>query len=280
MNRRGSAAAGPPTRERIQKVLAARGVGSRRQIEAWIKAGRISVNGKLAEPGQPVGARDDIRLDGRKLRQGREEDAVQLGLAYHRPALEGIRASADATTPSSLERLPKSAGRRWIPVSPLAANDAGLELFVTDGQLATALMRRGHEISCEYSVRVRGAFDETAIAVLLASAAGDRQFEGRLTGIESAGGEGTNRWAQVRCVGLRPRDLRQLFERCGLDANRILRTHFGPIAMDRVLARGRSRSLTEGELRALAETAGMQREQPRQPSVRARPATASRKPRR
>jgi len=149
-----------------------------------------------------------------------------------------------------------AAGRRWIPISPLAANDAGLELFVTDGQLAAALMRHGHEISVEYSVRIRGDFDESRIAGLMAAGALP-ETEGKLTGIEPAGGEGTNRWVRVTCVGLRPRDLKGIFERNGFEPNRVMRTRLGPIAMDRALARGRSRPMTEDELAALRELTGI-----------------------
>ncbi len=242
-------------RERIQKTLAARGVGSRRQIEAWIKTGRITVNGKLATPGQAVGERDDIRLDGRRLRLTRGGDRGHEGLAYHRPAQEDIRAGTTGTMPSSLERLPKSAGRRWIPVSPLAARDGGLELFITDGELAAALTRRGIGIPSEFSVRVRGAFDESQIGAMLADAGRATSIKGEITAVVPAGGEGTNRWLQVHVAGLRPRDLRELFDHCGLEANRILRTRFGPIAMERALARGRSRPLTEDELSALRDAA-------------------------
>jgi 23S rRNA pseudouridine2605 synthase len=242
-------------RERIQKTLAARGIGSRRQIEAWIKAGRINVNGKLATLGQAVGERDDIRLDGRRLRLAKALERGHEGLAYHRPAQEDIRAGATGTMPSSLERLPKSAGRRWIPVSPLAARDGGLEIFITDGELAAALTRRGIGIPSEFSVRVRGAFDELQIGVLLAAAAVTLSVKGEVTSVTPAGGEGTNRWLQLQVAGLRPRDLRELFERCSLEANRILRTSFGPIVMERALARGRSRPLTDDELIALREAA-------------------------
>ena len=234
-------------RERIQKILAARGVGSRRQVEAWIVAGRITVNGKPASPGQPVGARDDIRLDGRRLRLDRGADSSHQGIVYHRPAQEDIRAGSGGSAPSSLERLPKASGRRWIPISPLAARDGGLELFVTDGELAAALTRRGVAISSEYSVRVRGGFDEAGIEGLLQTQAGSVAAKGEITTVLPAGGEGSNRWLQVEVRGLRPRDLRQIFEGCGLEANRILRTRFGPIAMDRALARGRSRPLTDAE---------------------------------
>jgi 23S rRNA pseudouridine2605 synthase len=241
-------------RERIQKLLAARGVGSRRQVEAWIAEERLTVNGKPARPGQPIDERDDVRLDGRRLRLGRGADAPHRGIAYHRPAQEGVRSSSDAS-PSALEKLPKAGGHRWVPVSPLPPRDAGLELFVTDGALAAGLTKRGYAITIEYSVRVRGAFDEAAIKERLQAQSEFAGLKGRVDEVALTGGEATNRWVQVTVTGLRPRDLREIFAGCGLEANRILRTRFGPIAMDRVLARGRSRALTEGELRSLRELA-------------------------
>jgi 23S rRNA pseudouridine2605 synthase len=243
-------------RDRIQKVLAGRGVGSRRQVEAWILAGRITVNGKPARPGQPVGESDDVRLDGRRLRLRDAERAEHRGLVYHRPAREEIRGTTAGQGRSSLERLPKAAGRRWIPISPLAANDAGLEFFVTDGELAAALTRRGQAMPSEYSVRVRGEFDESRIAAVVAALAGT-EFEGKLTAIVPAGGEGTNRWVNVACIGLRPRDLKGIFERSGFEPNRVMRTRVGPIVMDRALARGRSRAMTDDEMNALRELAAI-----------------------
>jgi 23S rRNA pseudouridine2605 synthase len=140
-------------------------------------------------------------------------------------------------------------------VSPLPARDAGLELFVTDGALAAALTKRGFAITSEFSVRVRGAFDEADIGERLKARAESAGVKGRIETVTPSGGEGSNRWIQVEVAGLRPRDLRELFEACGLEANRILRTRYGPISMDRVLARGRSRALTEGELKLLRELA-------------------------
>ena len=242
-------------RERIQKVLAARGVGSRRQVEAWIAEGRISVNGKPAAPGQPIGERDDVRLDGRRLRLGRGEDSAHRGVAYHRPAQEGVRASARDTESSSLERLPKAGGRRWVPVNPLPPRDGGLEVFVTDGELAAALTRRSAAISSEYSVRVRGDFEESEVEARIQAAAEAAAFKGEIRSVAATGGEGSNRWLQIAVLGVRPRDLREVLAACGLEANRILRTRYGPIAMDRALARGRSRALTEGELTSLREAA-------------------------
>lgn len=242
-------------RERIQKVLAARGVGSRRQVESWIALGRVTVNGRPATPGQAVGERDDIRLDGRRLRLGRGTDSAHRGIAYHRPAQEGLRARADDPAPGAIEKLPKAGGHRWVPVSPLPARDGGLELFVTDGTLAAALTKRGFAITSEFSVRVRGDFEESDIEGRLRTAAESAGAKGSIESVAPAGGEGSNRWLQVTVAGLRPRDLRLAVEACGLEPNRILRTRYGPIQMDRALARGRSRPLTEGELKSLWEIA-------------------------
>ena len=253
-------------RERIQKVLAAHGIGSRREVESWIAAGRITVNGSAAQPGQPVGPRDDIRLDGRRLRVDWREETTVAALMYHRPAHERILEGAEDGARASLDRLTRPPGGRWIPLSPLGVGEGGLELFVNDGALAAAVMRGTDQLSSDFSVRVRGEFDETRVAELLEAAASDPECTGRLEMVEPTGGEAANRWARVVAVGLRPRDLRRIFERCGLEANRVLRTRFGPVVMDRALSRGRSRRLTEGELGALRESVGLAA--PRQPRGR------------
>lgn len=247
----------PAAAERIQKLLATRGIGSRRQVEAWIAAGRVTVNGRAAVPGQPVNERDDIRLDGRRLRLRQHQGAGPAGLVYHRPPREQVRATSAGESLSSLERLPAAGGRRWIPVSPLAAGDGGLELFLGDGALAAALARHVHELPCEYGVRVQGSVDDAVIRRLLELGADSTAGGGTLDAVVLAGGEGTNHWLNVSCRGLRPRDLRPLFEGIGLTINRVLRTSLGPIAMGRRLARGRSRPLTEEELAGLRAAAGV-----------------------
>jgi 23S rRNA pseudouridine2605 synthase len=241
-------------RERIQKVLSARGIGSRRQVEAWIAGGRITVNGKLAAAGQAVDARDDVRLDGRRLRLGVGQDAPHRAMAYHRPVRSAPRDDADPEPPA-LEKLPAAGRHRWVPVSALPARDAGLELFVTDGALAAALTKRSYAITSAFSVRVRGAFDEAEIGERLSAAAEAAGFKGHIDEAAAAGGEGSNRWIQVEVTGLRSGDLRAAFEACGLEPNRILRTRYGPVSMDRALARGRSRALSDAELKALVALA-------------------------
>jgi len=261
-------------RERIQKVLAARGIGSRREVEAWIAAGRVTVNKLPATPGQAIGPQDEVRLDGRKLRLGWDENATLAGLQYHRPAREGIRQASTGTDRSTLQRLPSPPGGRWIPISPMGLGEGGLELFVNDGALAEAVMKASERLSAEFSVRVRGDFDETRLGEVREAAAQDIDTKGHLETLEFAGGEGANRWARLEVVGVRPRDIKRIFEQCGIEANRILRTRIGPIVLDRTLARGQGRRLTDAELEELAEAVGFVRKD----ATPARPARAARRP--
>ena len=273
-------------RQRIQKVLASQGIASRREVEAWITAGRLSVNGEPATPGQAIGPGDDVRLDGRRLRLQWREQGESEGLLYHRPSREGLRTALADGERSTLDRLPRARTGRWVAVSPMGAGESGLELFVTDGRLAAALMGRADALSCEYSLRVRGNFDEERVADVLKAASEDAESRGSIERLEYAGGEGANRWAQVAVVGLRPRDLKRIFERCGIEVNRTIRTRIGALSMDRSLARGVSRRLTRGEMQSLATAAGLEtdasatasrRPRRQRPSGRA---TGSRKPRR
>lgn len=245
-------------------MLAAQGVGSRREIEAWIAAGRVSINKQPAAPGQAIGPGDEVRIDGRKIRLRWEGEAETQGVIYHRPAREGLRTAIEGGERSSLDRLPRPASGRWVPVSPMGLGEEGLEVFVNDGRLAAALMARADALSSEFSVRVRGDFDDERSDELIETAARDEEARGRIDAIGFAGGQAANRWAQVTCVGLRPRDLKRIFERCGIEANRIIRTRFGPVSMDRSMARGVSRRLTRGELSALAEAAGLNPKRQRQ----------------
>jgi 23S rRNA pseudouridine2605 synthase len=251
--------------ERIHKLLATAGIGSRRQIEAWIEAGRVTVNGRPASKGQAVEARDRIAVDGRPVRLRDAEEVSHRALLYHRPPGEPIKAEAERTAQSSLERLPRVRGRRWLAVSPLSAADGGLELFLTDGELAAALSKHAPELTMEYSLRLRGGFDETTVPAVLAAAAADVEASGALLELAPTGGEAANRWARAVVRGLRPRDLKRIFELCGIELNRVIRTRFGPLAMDRALARGVSRRLSDGELASLRDAAGLPKARPPRP---------------
>jgi 23S rRNA pseudouridine2605 synthase len=268
---------------RLQKVLAEAGVASRRQIEAWVRAGRILVNGKPAQPGQPVGSRDTILIDGRRIRLDATRADKRLTIVYHRPPGEplspAVAVPEAATVPTSVDRLPAVRGHRWLPLSPLAPIDSGLEIFTTDGALRAAAGRAAHSLESRYAVRLRGEFAPEFLASLpgLARAA-EPPFE--ILAAEAGGGEGHNVWLNLTVKGARGRDLRALFAQAGFEVSRLMRTHYGPLGMDRALARGRHRELDDEERTALLEALGVAESRPgRPPEGRAARRTARATPR-
>ncbi|HUO95802.1 MAG TPA: S4 domain-containing protein [Steroidobacteraceae bacterium] len=245
--------------ERLQKVLAALGVASRREAEAWIRAGRVTVNGEAAVLGQRVEEGDRIAVDGRRLRQERAAPA-DLVLIYHRPPGEALKAStaadAEAALATTFDRLPPVRGRRWLPLAPLGPTDGGLEVFTTDGELRDATSRASARLGACYAVRVAGEPTEALLAGLPAAArASTPPFE--IERITPAGGEGRNRWLEFDVVRGHGRELRQLLATAGLEVSRILRTRFGPITMDRAISRGRHRELEDEERDALYVAVGL-----------------------
>ncbi|MFO0334929.1 MAG: S4 domain-containing protein [Pseudomonadota bacterium] len=253
--------------ERLQKVLAAAGVASRRQAEEWIRAGRVTVNGRPAELGQRVDEDDTLAVDGRRLRLEKAAPA-HLVLIYHRPAGEALREAepVDGEVPkTTYDRLPPARGRRWLPLSPLAPADGGLEVFTTDGDLRAAASRLAHEIVSGYSVRVRGDVTEELLAGLAAAAqSADVPFT--IESVAVGGGEGRNRWLDFETRGARGRDLRALLQSHGLEVSRLMRTRFGPIALDPTVVRARYRELPEPERDRLYDAMGLAR-----PARRRRP---------
>jgi 23S rRNA pseudouridine2605 synthase len=246
--------------ERLQKVLAASGVASRRQAEEWIRAGRVTINGRPAELGQRVEDDDAIAVDGRRLRRERAAPA-QLVLMYHRPAGEALRpgaATAGRDEKTTYDRLPETRGRRWLPLSPLAPTDGGLELFTTDGDLRAAASRLAHELPIGYAVRVRGAVTQAVLDALPAYAAALAPPL-RLEAVRLAGGEGRNHWIEFDVLGARGRDLRALLQDHGLEVSRLMRTRLGPVRLDTTIARARHRELVPDERDVLYDALGLPR---------------------
>jgi 23S rRNA pseudouridine2605 synthase len=237
--------------ERLQKVLARAGLASRREAEEWIRAGRLTVNGQAASLGVRVSPEDEVRLDGRVIRQ-RAPQSGGSAYIYHRSPGETLDAppsDAPDTVPL-LARLPKRAGRRFIMVSPMPRIDGGLELVCGDGELAARLQRAVHSLASEFSVRVRGELIAQQIEGVLGGVL-DSGEKLAVLGCESAGGEGANRWYAIIVRGASGKDVRQLFERQGAIVSRVLRTRLGSLALERSLARGHYRELAPQELEAL-----------------------------
>jgi 23S rRNA pseudouridine2605 synthase len=255
---RAAVAAGAGGAERLQKVLARAGLASRREAEAWIRAGRLTVNGAPATLGVRVGPADQVRLDGRPVRARPIAQQLPVFLCHRSPG-QPLGAAAEsaadpepkaAQRPGLLERLPRRAGRRFIAVSPMPRVDGGLELVTADGALALRLQRGVHALDCEFGVRVRGELQAAQLAQILQGEL-DSGAHLKVSACEVAGGEGSNRWYTLVAVGASGKEVRQLFERQGALVSRVLRTRLGPLKLERSLARGQFRALTAEDLTTL-----------------------------
>jgi 23S rRNA pseudouridine2605 synthase len=239
----------PGVAERLQKYLAQRGLGSRRGVEEWIRAQRLTVNGKIAELGQKVTAADDIRLDGRPIK-ARAAAAAQVFI-FNRSPGDPLRESS-AERAALIERLPRNAGKRFIAVSPMPGIDGGLELVTSDGALATSLQRANHQLPCEFSVRVKALLGPDQLAGV-SSGKLDRPARMQVEGVSSSEAdlEGSNRWYSITVRGASGKDIRQLFERQGVLVSRILRVSMGDVKLDKSLLRGQFRQLEAEEIEGL-----------------------------
>jgi len=228
--------------ERLQKALAQLGLGSRREIEAWISAGRLTINNQVATLGARVQEGDEVRLDGRMVRR-RRAAPEQVFLCHRSPGDESL-----------VERLPKRAGRRFIAVSPMPRIDGGLELLTSDGELALELQRSVKTQVCQFSARVNGVLGPAQLTgVESGQLDGSKRIEVQAVTADDADDESTaaNRWYRLTTRGASGKDVRQLLERQGAIVSRILRTQFGSLGLERSLARGQYRALTAGELAGL-----------------------------
>jgi 23S rRNA pseudouridine2605 synthase len=258
--RRSAPARAAPARapaERLQKMLAATGLASRREAEGWIRAGRLTINGSPATLGARVTAQDQVRLDGRLVRARPATTGARVFL-FHRSPGEPLRTPEGVASelpthvsrPGLIERLPRRAGRRFISVSPMPRVDGGLELVTSDGALAARLQREVHALTSEFGVRVRGELNETQLAGILEGILDSGAPLG-VQRCEAAGGEAANRWYTLAVRGASGKEVRQLFERQGALVSRVMRTHLGPLTLERTLGRSQFRELTQEELDAL-----------------------------
>lgn len=242
--------------ERLQKVLARAGLGSRRQIEDWIRDGRVEVNGKPAVLGLKVTGSERIVVDGRKVHLKADRPAAAEVLLYHKPAGEICSRNDPEGRTTVFSALPKPHGGRWISVGRLDINTSGLLLFTTDGELAHRLMHPSQEIEREYAVRLLG---EVSMPILERLIQGVQLEDGfaRFTAIEESGGSGANRWYHVIIKEGRNREVRRLWESQGLTVSRLSRVRYGPIILERKLRPGKTRPLAARELKQLYQAAGL-----------------------
>jgi len=242
--------------ERLQKVLARAGLGSRRHMEDLIRAGRVEVDGRAAQLGQKVTGAEHIRVDGKTVDIGREAPAAPSVILYHKPVGEVCSRHDPEGRRTVFAGLPKLRSGRWISVGRLDINTAGLLLFTTDGELAHRLMHPSQEIEREYAVRLLGEVSAAALERLIRGVELEDGFA-RFTAIEESGGSGANRWYHVIIKEGRNREVRRLWESQGLTVSRLSRVRFGPIILERGLRAGKSRPLGSREQQQLYKAAGL-----------------------
>jgi 23S rRNA pseudouridine2605 synthase len=248
--------------EKLHKVLADAGIGSRRDMEELIIAGRVSVNGEPAHIGQRILATDQVRVNGKPLARKPPGRPPRV-LLYHKPAGEIVTQDDPERRQTVFEKLPKVSGGRWVAVGRLDINTEGLLIFTTSGELANRLMHPRYEVEREYAVRILGEFTEEQRQRLLEGV----QLEdgpAKFSKIEDAGGEGANHWVRVVISEGRNREVRRIFEAVGITVSRLIRIRFGAIQLPRSVARGRYYELAPEWVQAWIHDLGIGIEEVRQ----------------
>jgi len=247
---------------RIQKLLAEAGLGSRRSIEEWIRAGRITVAGQVAKLGDRATAADEVRLDGRRIELTPTAGAAGELLLYHKPLGEVTTRRDPQGRPTVFERLPEVDRGRWITVGRLDVNTSGLLLFTTDGALAHRLMHPSSEIEREYVVRVRGRPDERVLQRLRRGVEledGPARFD-RIAGEPGEAADPRDPSHSSFRVVLhegRNREVRRLWNAVGFEVSRLLRIRYGPVELPRDLRPGVSRKASPAQVESLARAVGL-----------------------
>ncbi|MGR9073631.1 MAG: 23S rRNA pseudouridine(2605) synthase RluB [Gammaproteobacteria bacterium] len=245
--------------ERIQKILSRAGLGSRREIENWIKLGRLKVNGKPAMLGDRLEAGDSLQLNGRVVHWEKFSEQPTRVLIYHKPTGEVVTRRDPEGRPVVFTQLPKLKIGRWISVGRLDINSQGLLLVTNNGELAHRLMHPKAEIEREYAVRVFGNVDENALERLKQGVElddGNAKFEK----LEFTGGEGINKWFLVTVKEGRNRLVRRLWESQDVTVNRLMRIRYGPVVLPERIKARTFYELTEKEIDELLQFADMRRE--------------------
>lgn len=240
--------------EKLQKALAHLGLGSRRQIEKWIEAGRLTIDGKLAQLGDRVRGGQAVRLDGKPVPLEAASDVRVL--LYHKPLREVCSRSDPEGRKTVFERLPRLRSGRWISVGRLDFNTSGVLLFTTDGELANALMHPSAAIEREYLVRVMGSVDDVMLERLKAGVQLD-DGPARFSDIQEGGGDGINRFFYVVLMEGRNREVRRLWESQGLTVSRLKRVRYGEVFMPSKLKQGQWLELPQRDVDVIYQMAGL-----------------------
>lgn len=242
--------------EKLQKVLARAGLGSRREIEGWIAQGRVQINNQIAKLGDRVDLNARIQVDGRPVPLHQTQLTKRRVIIYHKPEAEVCTRSDPEGRPTVFENLPSLRGQRWVAIGRLDINTSGLLLFTNDGELAHRLLHPSYEIEREYAVRILG---EVTKEMLNNLRKGVMLEDGLATfsEIHDAGGTGANHWYHVILKEGRQREVRRLWESQGVKVSRLIRVRFGTIQLPRLLRLGKWRDLEPEEMAGLIKLVGL-----------------------
>ncbi|MCW9014422.1 MAG: pseudouridine synthase [Gammaproteobacteria bacterium] len=247
------------SKERIQKALARQGLGSRRQIEIWIKQGEIQVNDKVATLGDQVKAGDVVMHGGRKIIIRDATKKLPRVLMYHKPEGEVCSRSDPEGRPTIFDNLPGLKHSRWVAVGRLDLNTSGLILVTDDGELANRLMHPSNQMEREYAVRVLGTVSDEILKQLTQGVQledGKARFEE----IVDSGGQGANHWYHVVLMEGRNREVRRMWEAVGLKVSRLMRVRYGNVILTKSQRPGKSRELSDKKVIELASLVGLEYE--------------------
>lgn len=239
----------PDGAQKLQKMLAAAGLGSRREMETWITAGRVSVNGIIATMGDRVAVGDRVLVDKRPVKMNFEVELPRI-LIYHKQEGEIVSRDDPKARKTVFDALPRVRNGKWIAIGRLDFNTEGLLIFTTSGELANRLMHPSFEVEREYSVRIMGELSQEQMKGMTAGIEledGKAYFER----IAEMGGEGSNRWYQVIIKEGRNREVRRMFEHYGMMVSRLIRVRFGMVNLPPRVKRGHMLELESAQVAAI-----------------------------
>ncbi|WP_067867763.1 23S rRNA pseudouridine(2605) synthase RluB [Neptuniibacter marinus] len=238
--------------EKIHKVLARSGIGSRREMERWIKDGRISVNNQVATLGDRIAEGDVVSVDGTIVNLIFDKQAERRVLVYNKPVGEICTRHDPEGRPTVFDHLPPLKEGRWIAIGRLDINTSGLLLFTTDGELANALMHPSAQIDREYAVRVLGSVDD-ALLKRLTDGVLLEDGMARFTDVQFFDGEGANKWYHCVVMEGKNREVRRLWESQEVQVSRLKRVRFGPIFLPSDVRAGTWKMMEDKEVKSLSQ---------------------------
>jgi 23S rRNA pseudouridine2605 synthase len=238
-----------PEGERVQKLLSAAGIGSRREVERWIRESRLKVNGEVPELGARLSTRDRITLDGRPVRLHAPVAKQSQVLLFHRSPGDNLDLKAATSRAAEHLNLPRSPGR-WLAIQPMPPVDGGLEILTDDGTWANRVSRGAHALTVDYVLRMRGPLNETLVDEFR-SATHCEGEEMSILQADAKFGEGLNHWLNVTVRATRSAQVRHWFAARGMIVSRLMRVRFGPVHLAHDLPRGHSRAMLASERNAL-----------------------------